>query len=171
MNVLLLLAFASAGMCFPSTCLTMGIHVAIFQRSLVLVKYGVNSLKRPHFSLYNPSSRTTQETSLPIVKVCLLIRCLSMDVLFVRLYASAGMCLPSRCLATGLYVIISSINLLGTPQPDHWAILRLYMKMQEKYITHSCAGAGFIRELQFPLPIYIPSALHNHLHYHPRLKQ
>jgi hypothetical protein len=33
------------------------------------------------------------------------------------------------------------------------------------------AGAGFLRELRFPLPIYIPSALHNHLHYHPRLAQ
>jgi hypothetical protein len=35
----------------------------------------------------------------------------------------------------------------------------------------SGAGAGFLRELRFPLPIYIPSALHNHLHYHPRLAQ
>jgi hypothetical protein len=32
-------------------------------------------------------------------------------------------------------------------------------------------GTGFLRELRFPLPIYIPSALHNHLHYHPRLAQ
>jgi hypothetical protein len=38
----------------------------------------------------------------------------------------------------------------------------------------SGAGAGFLRELRFPLPIYIPSchhALHNHLHYQPRLAQ
>jgi hypothetical protein len=35
----------------------------------------------------------------------------------------------------------------------------------------SGAGAGFLRELRFPLPIYIPSALHNRLHYHPRLAQ
>jgi hypothetical protein len=35
----------------------------------------------------------------------------------------------------------------------------------------SGVGAGFLRELRFPLPIYIPSALHNHLHYHPRLAQ
>jgi hypothetical protein len=35
----------------------------------------------------------------------------------------------------------------------------------------SGAGAGFLRELRFPLPIYIPSALHNHLHYHPRRAQ
>jgi hypothetical protein len=32
-------------------------------------------------------------------------------------------------------------------------------------------GAGFLRELRFPLPIYIPSALHNHINYHPRLAQ
>jgi hypothetical protein len=35
----------------------------------------------------------------------------------------------------------------------------------------SGAGAGCLRELRFPLPIYIPSALHNHLHCHPRLAQ
>jgi hypothetical protein len=37
--------------------------------------------------------------------------------------------------------------------------------------VRSGAGAGFLRELRFPLPIYIPSALHNHLHYHARLAQ
>jgi hypothetical protein len=35
----------------------------------------------------------------------------------------------------------------------------------------SGAGAGFLRELRFPLPIYILSALHNRLQYHPRLAQ
>jgi hypothetical protein len=33
------------------------------------------------------------------------------------------------------------------------------------------AGAGFLRELRFPLPIYIHLLLHNHLHYHLRLAQ
>jgi hypothetical protein len=42
--------------------------------------------------------------SLSIVeKVCLLIRCLAMDVLL-RAYASAGMCLPSRCLTMSVYL-------------------------------------------------------------------
>jgi hypothetical protein len=41
-----------------------------------------------------------------IEKASLLIRCLAVDVLLLRAYASAGMCLPSRCLAMGLYVTI-----------------------------------------------------------------
>jgi hypothetical protein len=55
-------------------------------------------------SLYKPSARTTQKTTLSIVeKACLLIRCLTTDVQFLRAYALEGMCLPSRCLAMGLY--------------------------------------------------------------------
>jgi hypothetical protein len=43
----------------------------------------------------------------PVVeKTSLLIRCLVMDVLFLLAYASAEMCLPSRCLAMSLYVTI-----------------------------------------------------------------
>jgi hypothetical protein len=45
------------------------------------------------------------ENSLSTVeKACLVIRCLAMDVLILRSYASVGMCLRSRCLAMGLYV-------------------------------------------------------------------
>jgi hypothetical protein len=43
--------------------------------------------------------------------------------------------------------------------------------MWDFVMDKSGAGAGFLRELRFPLRIYIPSALHNHLHYHPRLAQ
>jgi hypothetical protein len=43
--------------------------------------------------------------------------------------------------------------------------------MWDFVMDKSGAGAGFLRELWFPLPIYILSALHNHLHYHPRLAQ
>jgi hypothetical protein len=39
-------------------------------------------------------------------EACLLIRCLATDVLLMRTLASAGMCLPSRCIAMGLYVTI-----------------------------------------------------------------
>jgi hypothetical protein len=35
--------------------------------------------------------------------------------------------------------------------------------MWDFVMDKSGAGAGFLRELRFPLPIYIPSALHNHL--------
>jgi hypothetical protein len=41
--------------------------------------------------------------------------------------------------------------------------------MWDLVMDKSGAGACFLRGLRFPLPIYIPSALHNHLHYHPRL--
>jgi hypothetical protein len=41
-----------------------------------------------------------------VEKACLLICCLAMEVLFLRAYASAGICLPSRCLAMGLYVTL-----------------------------------------------------------------
>jgi hypothetical protein len=43
--------------------------------------------------------------------------------------------------------------------------------MWDFVMDKSGAGAGFLRELRFPLPIYIPSVLHNHLHYHPWLAQ
>jgi hypothetical protein len=46
-----------------------------------------------------------------VEKACLLIHCLAMDVLLLRAYASAEMCLPSRCLAMGLYIKI----FCGTP--------------------------------------------------------
>jgi hypothetical protein len=58
--------------------------------------------------------------SLSVVeKACLLFRCLAMDVLFLRAYASAQMCLPSRRLAMGLYVTICSRD---------WACLRPQVK-------------------------------------------
>jgi hypothetical protein len=50
--------------------------------------------------------------SLSIVeKACLLIRCLATDVIFLRVYAFAVMCLPSRCLAMGLEVTICKTTL------------------------------------------------------------
>jgi hypothetical protein len=56
----------------------------------------------------------------------------------------------------------------------HISITRLFHNILAKVhevMDKSGAEAGFLRELRFPLPIYIPSALHNHLHYHPRLAQ
>jgi hypothetical protein len=45
-------------------------------------------------------------------EVCLLIRCLAVDVLL-RAFSSAAMCLPSCCLAMGIHVTI--IPSLRTP--------------------------------------------------------
>jgi hypothetical protein len=51
---------------------------------------------------YKHSAWTPIENTTSVVKeACLLIRCLEMDVLFLRALARAGMCLPSRCLAMG----------------------------------------------------------------------
>jgi hypothetical protein len=41
-----------------------------------------------------------------VVLGVLLIRCLAIDVLLLHALAPVGMCLPSRCLAVGLYVTI-----------------------------------------------------------------
>jgi hypothetical protein len=43
--------------------------------------------------------------------------------------------------------------------------------MRDIVMDKSGAGAGFLRELRFPLSIYIPSASLNHLHYDSRLAQ
>jgi hypothetical protein len=48
-----------------------------------------------------------EENTISIVKeTCWLVRCLAVDVLLLRAYNCEGTCLPSRCLAIGLYVTI-----------------------------------------------------------------
>jgi hypothetical protein len=42
-----------------------------------------------------------------VKKAYLLIRCLAMEVLLLSAFASAGICIPSRCLAMGIHVTIS----------------------------------------------------------------
>jgi hypothetical protein len=56
-------------------------------------------------SFYKPSARTPRKTQpLFFKKACLLIRCLAMDVLFLRALVRVGMCSPRRCLAMGIHV-------------------------------------------------------------------
>jgi hypothetical protein len=43
--------------------------------------------------------------------------------------------------------------------------------MWDFVMDKSGAGAGFLRELRFPLQSTFHLLLHNHLHYHPRLAQ
>jgi hypothetical protein len=51
------------------------------------------------------------ENTASIVKeACLLIRCLAMDILLLRAFASARMCLPSPCLAIGRHATILLIK-------------------------------------------------------------
>jgi hypothetical protein len=54
----------------------------------------------------NAFARTTQKTASIFKEACWLSRCLARDVLLLRSYACAGMCLPSRCLAMGIHVTI-----------------------------------------------------------------
>jgi hypothetical protein len=55
---------------------------------------------------YNHIALTPRKTSSIVKEVCLLIRCLAIDALLLSEFASAGMCLPSRCLAMGIHVIV-----------------------------------------------------------------
>jgi hypothetical protein len=56
--------------------------------------------------LYNHFARITQKTASIVKEVCLLICCLVMDVLLLRAFVSAGMCLPNCCLTMGLHLNI-----------------------------------------------------------------
>jgi hypothetical protein len=66
-----------------------------------------NNLLCPFITSRHKPRRTQ---SFSIVEVCLLIRCLAMNVLLLRTFASARMCLPSRCLEMGFYVTILKIT-------------------------------------------------------------
>jgi hypothetical protein len=61
-----------------------------------------------HFFITTLHGPHAENTASIVKKEYLLIRCLEMDVLLLRTCASAGMCLPSRCLAMGIHVIIGS---------------------------------------------------------------
>jgi hypothetical protein len=54
--------------------------------------------------LYDYFARTTQKTAYIVMEACFLILYLAMNVLFLRAFASAGMCFPSRCLTMGIHV-------------------------------------------------------------------
>jgi hypothetical protein len=58
----------------------------------------------PNTSSYSLRMRPAENTASIFKEACLLIRCLAMDVLFLRALARAGMCLPSRRLAMGMHV-------------------------------------------------------------------
>jgi hypothetical protein len=79
-----------------------------------------NDLLCPFIALRNGLRR---KHSISIVEVCLLIRCLAMDVLL-RAYASTAMCLPSRCLAMGLYVTILSVIIIFLHHTDSKPVYR-----------------------------------------------
>jgi hypothetical protein len=53
---------------------------------------------------YNHFARTTQKIASIVKKAFLLVRCLAIVVLLLLALVAAGMCLPSSCLAMGLYV-------------------------------------------------------------------
>jgi hypothetical protein len=63
------------------------------------------------FPFITPRHGRRRKHSLSVVeKACLLIRCLAMDILLLRVYTSAVMCLPSLCIAMGIYVTLYNIQ-------------------------------------------------------------
>jgi hypothetical protein len=73
-----------------------------------------------------------ENTASLVKEVFLLVRCLPLDVLLLRMFAPAGMCLPSRCLAVGihvtilwekLYFVLFYIMLIGVISVDSSAVL------------------------------------------------
>jgi hypothetical protein len=97
----------------------------------------------------------SQCVSLPRVTVSLEICCRSLSRVK-TMVPYVSICLPTRLCKPPRYFLTSAVR--GSKPWDF-------------VMDKSGAGAGFLRELRFPLPIYIPSALHNHLRYHPRLAQ
>jgi hypothetical protein len=62
-----------------------------------------------------PRHRSCRKHKLSVVeKTSLLIRCLAMEVLLLRLYASTGLWLPNRRLAMGQYATVVSVGYLMT---------------------------------------------------------
>jgi hypothetical protein len=59
-------------------------------------------------SLWPLCMHRAKNTTYIVKEAFVLIRCLAADVLLLLALAPAGMCLPNRCLAVGLYVTISS---------------------------------------------------------------
>jgi hypothetical protein len=55
-----------------------------------------------------PYTDTKEKRSSIVQNACLLVRYLAMDVLFFRAFTSAEICLPTRCLAMGIHVIVCS---------------------------------------------------------------
>jgi hypothetical protein len=73
-----------------------------------------------------PRHGSRRKHNLSVVeKACLLIRCLTMNIILLRAYASAGMCLASRCLAVGLYVTIL------------FDVLQVFEKIKQKLLFYA----------------------------------
>jgi hypothetical protein len=60
---------------------------------------------------YNHFPRTPRKTICIVNEACLLICCLATDVLFLRALARSRMCLRSRCLARGIHVTVSLLQI------------------------------------------------------------
>jgi hypothetical protein len=70
------------------------------------VLYSVASSQRQSHIATDGQTDHAENTTSILKEACLLIRYLAIDVLLLSSLAPKGMCLPSRCLAMGLQVII-----------------------------------------------------------------
>jgi hypothetical protein len=66
---------------------------------------------------YIASARTTQKTASIFDGTCLPLGCLEVDVLPLRAFASAGTCVPTRCLAASYNICPIVCALVGTCVP------------------------------------------------------
>jgi hypothetical protein len=84
-----------------------------------------------HFLITTLHGPRWKHTSI-VNEECLLICCLAIDALLLRALAHAGMFLPSRCLAIGVYVTIlmSSIRLV-------WSVYKVCTECTEFFISKS----------------------------------
>jgi hypothetical protein len=91
-----------------------------------------------------------------------------MDVLLLRAYASAGMCLPSRCLAMGLHVtIFMNRNLTSLV----WHIHKVRYRCVTGYRNVLISGPRVKQSLQICILTSLLSLLHQLWHTNPFLIQ
>jgi hypothetical protein len=68
-------------------------------------------------------------------EACLLIRCLAMEVLFLRALAQAEMCLPSRCLAIDV-LFLRELAQAEMCLPSRWLGMGIHFTILTILIKH-----------------------------------
>jgi hypothetical protein len=89
------------------SCQFRGFNSTIFDYSSLLLQLPLLCLVFGAL-LYHLGTDHTENTARNVDEACLPRRCLAIDVLLFHAFASAGMCLASRCVAMGMHVTIQS---------------------------------------------------------------
>jgi hypothetical protein len=83
--------------------------------------------------------------------MCLLVRYLAINVLLFRAFASAVMCLASRCLAMGIYVTLCIIYGSHLPANEYQRQHCVVPRTSSKFLT-SCVAVQQLRRLVAGFP-------------------